>query len=31
LATALNFVIPTEANPNFLPRSTGRTRVCAFP
>jgi hypothetical protein len=29
--TALSFVIPTEANPDFLPRSTGRGRVCAFP
>jgi hypothetical protein len=24
-------VIPTEANPNFLPRSTRQGRVCAFP
>src|SRR5258708_8691749 len=23
-------VIPTDANPDFLPRSTGQSRVCAF-
>jgi PHP domain len=26
----LLFVIPTGANPDFLPRSTGQGRVCAF-
>jgi hypothetical protein len=26
----LSFVIPTEANPDFLPRSARQSRVCAF-
>jgi hypothetical protein len=26
----LPFVIPTEAYPDFLPRSTGQSRVCVF-
>jgi hypothetical protein len=30
-SAALPFVIPTEANPDFLPRSTGQGSVCAFP
>src|SRR6202035_2278229 len=29
-SATLSFVIPTGANPNFLPRGTGQGRVCAF-
>jgi len=30
-ATALNFVIPTGADPDFLHHSTARGHVCGFP
>jgi hypothetical protein len=30
-SAALPFVISTEAYPDFLPRSAGQGRVCAFP
>jgi hypothetical protein len=31
LAVALDFVIPTEAYPDFLLRGTDNGRVCGFP
>jgi hypothetical protein len=31
MCMAKSIVIPTEAHPDFLPRSTGQGRVCAFP
>jgi hypothetical protein len=30
LSVPNRIVIPTEAHPDFLPRSTGQSRVCAF-